>query len=78
MEGYNCLNRDSTYLILDNHSARVIFRLNFALKHNSTLTSEEEIDEDGLWVSWGRLQEGGRSCRSRLISSMSDIPSVEL
>ena len=51
---------------------------NFASKHNSTLTSEEEVDEDGLWVSWGRPQEGGRSCRSRLISSMSDIPSVEL
>ena len=78
MKGYNCLNRDSTYLILDNHSERVIFAI---LLRNTTvlsLTSEEEVDVDGLWVSWGRLQEGGRSCRSRLISSMSDIPSVEL
>ena len=36
MEGYNCLNRDSTYLILDNHSERVIFAI---LLRNTTVLS---------------------------------------
>ena len=36
MEGYNCLNRDSTYLILDNYSAQVIFAI---LLRNTTVLS---------------------------------------
>ena len=42
MEGYNCLNRDSTYLILENHSARVIFRLNILLWNTTVLSLQKK------------------------------------